>query len=157
MNKKGIVIFEIGMWVLRIIMVIVIIMGVALQIRTYIDARVNLDVAEPVLLTQILGTSPAFLGGQRVVDIEHFKQADMSSMLYFKQRHAAAKLTLHEQDGKQIAETFVNPKYYNELAPQLPILLGKTVVKQERQWPVRLIEKSKERQGLLRVEVLRKR
>ncbi len=165
MNKRGILIFEIGIWLMRITMVIVIIMGVALQIRTYINAKVNLDVAEPALLVQVLGNSPALLyrdaGGsmQRAIAVEQFVKAGpaLNDVLAYSQRHAAAKLTLMEQDRKEIKAVYVNEDYYKELSAQTKAWLRKTAVQQERQWPVMLIEQGKERPGVLRVEVLQPR
>jgi hypothetical protein len=180
MNKRGVLIFEIGVWLVRIVMVLVIIGGVALQIRTYINAKVNLDVAEPALLVQVLGTSTTFLyrdaAGtyQRAVSVERFKTADLASAFdYGEHRRAAAKLVLQEQDGKELKTIYLNEPYYKVLAAQKAGLLRQllegpwlfeevvarpiTVTGAERQWPVLLTENKKERAGILRIEVLQPR
>ncbi len=163
MDKKGVLVFEIGLWIMRVIMVIVIIMGVALMIRTYVDARVNLDVAEPALIMQVIGSSPAFLymdaSGtyHRIVSLERFVQSEPLLNLAFsygQRRHAAAKISLLEQDGSEIKSVFLNPGYYDELSSQVALLKGISVVRQERQWPVMIAEKGRARQGILKVEVV---
>jgi len=163
MNKRGAtLVVEIGLWVVRLIMVVVIIMAVALQIRTYINARADMDIAEPALLVHVLGTSPAILqqdasgSVRRVVDIARFRQPGaLDGQLVFAQRHMAAKLTLLEKDAATaIAEAYADKEYYNELAAQVPALLDKSVIRLERQWPVLMHEPGKDRLGVLRVEVL---
>jgi hypothetical protein len=163
MNKRGILVVEIGFWLMRIVMVMVIMMGVALAVRTYVNAKVDMNAAEPALLVQVLGTSPAFLARdstgalERAISVERFKQSQQTlaeTFSYGTQRHAAAMLTLFDRDGKPISSVQLNPDYYQELAAQLGPLGGKTVIQQVRQWPVVLVEKGSERPGILRVEVL---
>jgi len=167
MNKRGLLMIEIGLWLMRIMLVIIILAGVALQIRTYINTKVNMNVAEPVLIAQVLGASPAIIqpddSGSRLrtIHVERFAAAEPSlgaGFDYTAKRHAAAKLTLLENDyTKEIAAIYLNKDYYQELAPQVSKLLGKTLVREERRWPVLLVEKGIERQGILRVEVLQPR
>lgn len=163
MDKKGVLIFEVAVWIMRIVLVILIIMGVALQIRTYIDARVNLYFAEPALIIQVIGNSPYYFyqdasgNYQRAISVERFETAGPLLNLAFsygQRRHAAANLTLMEKDGKAIKSILLNPKYYDELAMQKPLLAGKIVDITARQWPVEIIEKGIERRGILKVEVL---
>jgi hypothetical protein len=162
MNKKGTLIFEIAIWILRILMVIVIIMGVALQIRSYIDVKVNLYYSEPALIMQIVGNSPAFLyqdlsgNYARAVSVERFKLAEplLNAAFYYRQRHATAKVSITETDGTVIKAIFLNPDYYDELYIQKSILGGKAVTGMSREWPVMLVEKDKMRKGMISVEVL---
>lgn len=163
MNKQGALIMEIGMWIVRIFLVVIIIVSVALQSRTYVNARVNLDVAEPTLLIQLLGTSPVFLYSDstgtlhRAVSVDRFKKAssaDVLAGLDFGRRYFAARIVLKERDGKEIKTLVLNDDYYNELMSEFGQWAGKTVVKQQREWPVRLIENDVERSGIIFVEVL---
>ncbi len=163
MNTRGVLIFEVGIWIVRIVMVMIILMGIALLIRTYVNAKVNMDLAEPALFMQILSTSPEFLvqdalsGSVRAIDVDRFKTANLDSRLAFRQRHAASKLILLEQDKKPIVTIYLNKPYYDELASQVPRLLGKTVIMQARDFPVTLVEQGKSRKGVLHVEVLQPR
>lgn len=163
MNKKGFLIFEIAIWIMRIILVIIIIAGISLQIRSYIDTRVNLYFAEPALIMQIIGNSPSFLyqdasgSYQRMISVERFETAEQllnAEFFYRQPRYAAAKVALIEKNGAEIKSILLNPDYYNELAAQIQLLSGKTVDVTEREWTVTLVQKGKERQGILRVEVL---
>jgi hypothetical protein len=162
-GKKGaILVFEIGIWIMRIVMVIVIIMGVALMIRGYVNTKVDLYVAEPALIMQVVGSSPAFLyrdaSGtlQRAVSAERFANSEqlLNVMFSYRQRNAAAKITLLDQAGKEISSVRLNPDYYNELSQQVQKLAGKNVVQQIREWPVLIIQKGKPVQGRMKVEVL---
>ncbi len=162
-GKKGaIVVFEIGIWIMRIVMVIVIIMGVALMIRGYVNTKVDLYVAEPALIMQVVGSSPAFLyrdaSGtiQRAVSAERFANSEqlLNMMFSYRKEYAAAKITLLDQAGNEISSVRLNPHYYNRLSQQAPKLAGKAVVQQIREWPVLVIQKGKPLQGRLKVEVL---
>jgi hypothetical protein len=163
MNKRGVVIFEIGLWMVRILLVIIIVAFTALHIRTAIDAKVDLGVAEPALLVHVIGNSPAFFyqdvtgTQQRVIDVMRFKTTQLDDAVSYKERHAAAKLMLFEADGKEIATIYLNQPYYRELGAQSGALQGKTVVKDERRWQVTLIEQGARRPGILNVEVVEPR
>jgi hypothetical protein len=170
MNKKGMLVFEIGMWIVRILMVIVILMGVALQVRTYINARLNLDVTEPALLAQVIGTSPVFLARGAtgaplpVIDVGRFERAEpaLNGALQFAVPHAAAKLVLMELQptGQRVTELktiYLDKKYYDVLSAQTPAFLGRNVVARKHQWPVRIMHNGVVSQGLLSVEVLQPR
>lgn len=163
-NKKGVLIFEIGIWVMRVIMVIIILGGVALQIRALVNARVNMDVVEPALLIEILGNSPAILlrdaSGtyQHKIDVEKFRNAEQELNRAFefakKERHAAARIELIEWEGVEpLKEIKLNPELYDEIAFQP----RKAVAKTTRKWPVMLVENERERRGILRVEVVQPR
>ncbi len=162
-DKKGaILVFEIGVWIMRIVMVIIILMGVALMIRGYVDTRVDLYVAEPALIMQVIGSSPAFLymdaSGtlQRAISAERFANSEqlLNVMFSYRQNYAAAKITLLDQAGKPISSVRLNPEYYNVLSQQAPALAGRNVVQQVREWPVLVMLKGKPVQGRLNVEVL---
>ncbi len=162
MDRRGVVVFEIGLWIMRIILVILILAGVALQVRTYVNAKVNLDVAEPALLVHILGSSPVFLyrdagwTSHRVVDAEKFRTAfpeSLAGALGFKQRHAAARVTLTDASGKK-SVLFLNQDYYDELAAQGSRFMGKNVVATEREWPVLIMDEGQESTGVLAVQVI---
>ncbi len=142
---------------MRIFLVIIIIAGVALQIRVFVNAKVDLDTTEPALLVQILGNSPEFLEGQNMVSVERFRNANLDNVFEYKERHASAKLTLLDSANNKISETYLNRNYYDELAAQVARFKGKTVVQLKRQWPVTLVDQDKISQGTLRVEVLQPR
>jgi hypothetical protein len=162
MNKKGVIIFEIGLWIVRICMVIMIIIGVILQIRAYVNSRVDLGVAEPAIIAQILSSMPAVMQKDttgnyvRAISVDTFKKTpEMGDYFDFgRQRHAAAKIVIAELNNKEIAESFVNKKYYEELEPQAKALWGRSAVSQLQKWPVMLVENNIARQGIIWIQVV---
>lgn len=165
MNKKGALPFEIGLWIMRIIMVIIIIAGIALQIRTYVNAKVDMEAVEPTLLAQVISTSPAILYSDdsgikhNKISVEQFNQAEgkINSELRFNKDYLAAKIMLQERDGKVIKKIFLNKDFHDVLSAQVKSLLGKTVTSTIHKRPIIIIEKGKERKGILFVEVLQPR
>jgi hypothetical protein len=160
MSRKGFLVFEVSVWIVRILMTIIVIIGLALQIRASINARSNLDFVEPALLLQVLASSPEVLYSDsagnigRMIDLQRFEKANLDDSLHFEERHFAAMLAIVPEKKSKTRMIYVNRQYFDELAAQEKAFFGRNVAKAVQQWPVRFIDNGIPGQGILYVEVL---
>lgn len=165
-NKKAALPIEIGVWMVRIILIIMVIAGVGLQSRARINAQVNIDVVESDVISSILSDVSAFLyrdstgTTHSIIDVQRFEQLTspaLTSLISFPTKHVTAKITVMNYDGSQERVRYYDKDYYDFLFGKSAVFLGRGVSRTTRQWPVVLVDNGKRTRGVLRIEVLQER
>jgi len=127
MKKKGLISFNMLMWIPRIIFMVIVVFSIMFLIGIYFKFEVNISDAESELFIQRLLYSPHGISfydpySNRVypgiIDLDNLDLINKSVFYGEEQKHIGAKLSIYDINNNLLAERIYNNVVYRRIAQE---------------------------------------